>query len=50
MSPSSQMKQYYTCITFEKTKEMTGRFILKRDQPWLVVEDPGFQNLLCNCA
>ena len=29
---------------------MIGRFIYKKDQPWLVVEDPDFQNLLCYCA
>ena len=50
MSPSSQKKQYYTRLTFEKTKEMIGRFIYKKDQPWLVVEDPDFWNLLCYCA
>ena len=50
MSSSSQKKQYYTGITFEKTKEMIGRFIYKKDQPWLVVEDPDFRNLLCYCA
>ena len=50
MSPLSQMKQYYTGITFKKTKEMIGRFIYKKDQPWHVVEDPDFRNLLCYCA
>ena len=41
------MEQCYTCMTFGKTKEMIGRFIYKKDQPWLPVEDPDFQNLLC---
>ena len=44
------MKQYYRSITFEKTKEMIRRFIYKKDQPWLIVEDPDFLNLLCYCA